>query len=930
MQNPLYIVILFASMVVSSQAQTTTLTLPVLAEEPGAQVTFPLTVTDFNDVNAISLVIDYSPATLTFVRAGDEAEGVTFIDNVEDGALRLAWAGITPVSLADGDTLVALVFDYAGGTSELMFDPDQNELNDPQGDQIAVVYENGRISTLQETAILTLPHLTSSPGENIAFSLVVDNFDNINAISLVLHHSEAVLSFTGVNNQAQGVQFISNASSGELRLAWAGISPVFLADGDTLVDLLFDYAGGNSELTFDETESELNNPDGNPLPVEYLNGQISLRLEPDIAVAPTIYDFGEVIENATASHNFVATNDGNADLQVDAPALTGEDASQFAITAGGTAFVVSPGASHDIVVEFRPTTVGEKQAGLRLSSNDPDENPIDVPLAGTGLPIPVPDIAVIPETHDFGETILNETAEHIFTVHNQGSADLLVTALAVTGEDAQHFAISANPAPFVLAPDDSVEITAAFTPTSLGQAHAALRFENNDPDEDPFDVSLSGTGIPVPAPDIAITPTEFNFGEVTRGNTTSRLFVISNEGTANLNVQAPTLTGMDVSEFNIESGVENVTLAPAEAHEVVVAFMPVTLGEKTVVLRIESNDLDENPTDVPLAGTSVPIPVPDIAAIPEMHDFGATILNETAEHTFIVHNEGTADLEVAGLTVTGQDAQQFAILADPAPFVLAPDESLDVTATFTPTSLGEKSAALRFDSNDSDENPFEVGLTGTGTPEPVPDISVTPLQHDYGEVALDSTVSKTFVTQNTGTSNLSVIATTLAGEDAEEFTVLDGNAPFVVAPGDSQDIVASFTPVSAGSKSATLSLANNDPDNATVEIQLTGMGKEEPTGVRDLVAGVSDFVLRPNYPNPFNPETLISYALPRPAHVRLTIFNLLGQQVSILLNQEKTAGEHRAIWVGRDESGNPAPSGVYLYRLEADGFVATKKLILLR
>ncbi len=90
----------------------------------------------------------------------------------------------------------------------------------------------------------------------------------------------------------------------------------------------------------------------------------------------------------------------------------------------------------------------------------------------------------------------------------------------------------------------------------------------------------------------------------------------------------------------------------------------------------------------------------------------------------------------------------------------------------------------------------------------------------------------------------------------------------------------------------------------------------------------TEFGLSQNFPNPFNPSTNLQYQLPRPAQVRLVIYNALGQFVKQLVHREQPAGFHTVVWDGRDRNGNPVPSGVYHYRLEADGLVITKKMVL--
>ncbi|OGG50092.1 MAG: hypothetical protein A3F84_02590 [Candidatus Handelsmanbacteria bacterium RIFCSPLOWO2_12_FULL_64_10] len=85
-----------------------------------------------------------------------------------------------------------------------------------------------------------------------------------------------------------------------------------------------------------------------------------------------------------------------------------------------------------------------------------------------------------------------------------------------------------------------------------------------------------------------------------------------------------------------------------------------------------------------------------------------------------------------------------------------------------------------------------------------------------------------------------------------------------------------------------------------------------------------------NYPNPFNPSTTISYTLPEASTVRLTIYNILGQQVRTLINNRQAAGIHAVQWDGHDDAGRSVASGLYFYRLTAGEFTQTQKMLLLK
>ena len=90
------------------------------------------------------------------------------------------------------------------------------------------------------------------------------------------------------------------------------------------------------------------------------------------------------------------------------------------------------------------------------------------------------------------------------------------------------------------------------------------------------------------------------------------------------------------------------------------------------------------------------------------------------------------------------------------------------------------------------------------------------------------------------------------------------------------------------------------------------------------------FVLAQNYPNPFNPTTNLNYELPRDVAVKLTIYNVLGQSVRVLVNEKQRVGVYSKQWDGRDDAGRLLPSGIYLYRIEAGEFVSVKRMMLMK
>ncbi|MBI3587069.1 MAG: T9SS type A sorting domain-containing protein [Ignavibacteriales bacterium] len=104
--------------------------------------------------------------------------------------------------------------------------------------------------------------------------------------------------------------------------------------------------------------------------------------------------------------------------------------------------------------------------------------------------------------------------------------------------------------------------------------------------------------------------------------------------------------------------------------------------------------------------------------------------------------------------------------------------------------------------------------------------------------------------------------------------------------------------------------------------------EKDPT----LIAGgvPLEFALLQNYPNPFNPSTTIVYHLPVRSAVTLQIFNIVGQKVATLVEQEQNAGSWSVQWDARNNTGERVSSGIYFYRLSTSTVILTGKMLLLK
>jgi hypothetical protein len=160
----------------------------------------------------------------------------------------------------------------------------------------------------------------------------------------------------------------------------------------------------------------------------------------------------------------------------------------------------------------------------------------------------------------------------------------------------------------------------------------------------------------------------------------------------------------------------------------------------------------------------------------------------------------------------------------------------------------------------------------------------------------------------------------------------DGNGSAItISQGQTVNVARTITMNSAwqAANSRVIVFVQNNTDKKVQNAEyietstLTGVG--DPVNGKPTVFDVSQ-----NYPNPFNPSTRIDYAVSKPSFVSIGVFDLLGQQVKTLVAQEKNAGAYDVQWDGTDNSGRSLPSGMYLYRMTAGSYSATRKMMFLK
>jgi hypothetical protein len=214
--------------------------------------------------------------------------------------------------------------------------------------------------------------------------------------------------------------------------------------------------------------------------------------------------------------------------------LDGSGASQFSISESPVAPVTQNGFT-TFTVQFAPTSGGAKTATLHIANNDPDENPFDITLTGTGLSAEIavaqPSSTNIADggSKSFGDVAVGANAPLIFTIRNTGTANLTGLGITLGGLNSGEFIVTASPTAPVPGPNGGTTFTVLFTPVTTGPRYASLHIASNDTDENPFDITLTGTGV------IPITSwRQTHFGSTANSGDGADLNDYDNDGLVNL------------------------------------------------------------------------------------------------------------------------------------------------------------------------------------------------------------------------------------------------------------------------------------------------------------------------------------------------------------------------------------------------------------
>ncbi len=436
----------------------------------------------------------------------------------------------------------------------------------------------------------------------------------------------------------------------------------------------------------------------------------------------TSKDFGVVPLGSSTSLTFTLKNTGSGPLTLDPPVLTGTRPNDFAVNTTGTLLFIPGGGQTTFSVTFTPTADGSRSATLSFANNDADENPFNFfPVGSTGSTALSPEIAVEQpagtDLIDGAGSIIFETtavggssAAKVFTVKNTGTAPLALDAFTFSGGNPGDFVVDlAGTARILPATTGQTTFAVTFTPTATGTRTTSLRIANNDFNESSFDIALYGNNtdlIPPTGGTVVLTPAS-PFAPST-----------------SLNVLFAGWTDPG-TPLSYEVLVDSVIRATRSTSTSRTFTGPATPGLHTLTGRIY--DALNNVTEVTQNFTVI---APEIAieqpAGTNLIDSTATIISfgpgpvgsPSAAKIFTVKNTGTAPLTLAAPVVSGTEASDFVVDTTGTLLVVPAGGQTTFAITFTPGAAGARSASVSITNNDTNENPFNFTVTGTGDTAP--------------------------------------------------------------------------------------------------------------------------------------------------------------------------------------------------------------------
>ena len=543
--------------------------------------------------------------------------------------------------------------------------------------------------------------------------------------------------------------------------------------------------------------------------------------KPAIAVDRTSLVFQDTQVGKTSTASFVITNTGTANLIV---TLSGAGGVYSMDWTSGT--ITPNGGSQKVTVTFAPNKAADFSSTIKISSNAGSDKTISLSGKGISAVAETAKIKVSKTELTFKDRKNGESDTQSFTIMNTGTANLKVS-------------ISDPGAPFSLSwrektigPNHYESLSVVFAPDQAGDFKATLQISSNATNGTQH-VTLTGKGLgggEEQKPVIQVSTSSVLFGNVLVGNTGTQTITVSNTGNKALTIKKITCPS------GFSASWTSKTIASKGSEPLTITFTPTSAKAFSGNLVIESDASNGTSKTLTLSGTGVAKPEPRLSISTNLVNFGEQILSNQDTRTLTITNSGTGTLEISSITKSSTYGDLFTISGWVSGGSITAGDSKTITISFMPIEERTYEETLTIvSSNAVGVRTQTVTLRGTGIPVPEDArISFSASSLSWGSVEVGESVAKTFTISNPGSTALNISSIKVVASDNTQnpdYFTISPSSSCTINAGKSKSFTVTFSPKSAKSYSATVSIKSNatNATQGTSLLDLSGTGTEVQT-----------------------------------------------------------------------------------------------------
>ncbi|MDD3321555.1 MAG: choice-of-anchor D domain-containing protein [Paludibacter sp.] len=572
-------------------------------------------------------------------------------------------------------------------------------------------------------------------------------------------------------------------------------------------------------------------------------------------ITPTFTDhtkFGSVnVSSGTTSRTYTIQNLGGAPLSISNVSLSGVNAADFSISTSPSATVASAGSTV-FTIDFNPSAIGERKAIVTITNNDLDEGsttfwihgygftPSNLTVSGISTPAAANGLYIHQGVLNNFEYWKHETQNYYLFNQNQipgGRFWNIDANLIDTDNDFQFYISSENFTP--------ISLTGWTNNSNIGNVSTGTPFITAGAPIPEIDIKANTASIA----DESATATfdnYTNFGAIdvqTTGNRT-RTFTIENSGNANLTLSGSplvTISGVDAADFYVSAQPGSTTISSNNTTTFEISFDPTTIGTKTAIVTLNTNDRDEAVYNFKIQGDAVSPKDINVTGITTPSEANGTYVYQGLIYEMPYWKHATINYYIYNdqYRTVGRfwNIDTDLLDNDDAYFQSKSEKTFPSSIEWTIETTGAGNPIITVSEPEIrvEGNAVEI-VNGDNTP------SISDKTNFGEQVVSSSFVDITFTIKNTGSGSLYLTGNPLvsiSGTHASDFTITSQPSSSTLTPAGNTQFVVRFAPTTTGVRNAIVSIANTDADESSYNFSIQGNGVVKAAVTTQTVSNIT-------------------------------------------------------------------------------------------